>query len=347
VNLEGRILLGRFRVEALIARGGMGAVYLARHLDLDMPVAIKVIQRDLGGPGEVLEGARDHLRIRFQREARALARVSSEYVCRPLDFGTLESGEPYLVLEHLVGASLSSVAAQGRMSSSMIADHCAQVAAGLAAVHEQGLVHRDLKPSNIFIAQVQGGRRLAKLVDFGLAKALDIDTLITQGGQLIGTPEFMSPEQVACAPDIDHRADLWALGVVLHWMVTGVPPFRAPSRSQLLKAIMHEEARLDDPAWRAVPLLRDATAACLAKYPAKRPASVAAIVDMIGPLLSEEGAHAARIARARRASSAPVAEDPGHLPSMETTVARGEDRASIPQRPPPPVAKEFRTPRKR
>ncbi|NUP09135.1 MAG: serine/threonine protein kinase [Polyangiaceae bacterium] len=286
---RGEVLLGRFRVDGLLGEGGMGTVYLAWHLSLDMPVAIKVIRAPLEQSAQ--------LHIRLQREARAIARLRSEYVCRPLDFGSLESGEPFLVMEYLQGIPLSQYA-RARHDLSHLVDLALQTAAGLAEAHRFGLIHRDVKPSNILVTGAPGSRCIAKLVDFGLAKALDFDTVITGAGQVLGTPEFMSPEQAMSSPDVDFRTDVWSLGVVLHWLVTGTMPFDGATRMRMLTSILHDEPNLAHAAWAQVPALRETVALCLVKAPERRLKSVAAFAERLEPFAGEEGRIAASIVKA-------------------------------------------------
>jgi len=282
----------------------MGTVYRARHTALDMAVAIKVLREPL--EAESAEASQQ----RFVQEARALAKIRSEYVCRPLDFGNLESGEPYLVLEHLEGTTLSELTAQRRPSFEEAIDIVIQAAAGLAEAHRVGLVHRDVKPSNIFVAQGQGRRPVAKLVDFGLSKTRGLGPSITAGDRVVGTPKFMSPEQIRRAP-IDHRTDIWSLGVVLFSLLTERYPFTGSSNAALFASV------LDDPATPLVMARPDLPAelcravdACFEKNPVDRMPWTGALAQALAPFASTAGKLAAEVAIATGRTDQSTAEVP-------------------------------------
>ncbi|NUP05580.1 MAG: serine/threonine protein kinase [Polyangiaceae bacterium] len=291
----GRVLLGRFEVVCLLGEGGMGSVWLARHTALDMAVAIKV----LGAP--LSSESADESLVRFANEAKALARIDSEYVCRPLDFGTLDSGAPYLVLEYLDGVSLAEYARDRRLGIEQVTDIALQAAAGLAEAHRVGLVHRDVKPSNIIVTRGRG-RPVAKLVDFGLSKALGRAS-ITNAGRVVGTPQVMSPEQIR-GTTIDHRTDVWSLGVVVFWMLTGTYPFDGVTTAALFASTL-DDAPVPLASLRPdLPVdLVSAVDACFEKNPVDRMPWMGAFAARLAPFGSLAGKLAAEIALATHGSS--------------------------------------------
>src|SRR6186997_3095126 len=220
-----KVIAGRYRLEARIGEGGMGIVYRARHVLIDRVVAVKLIRPDLRGE--------THLRAWMLREARAANRVDHAHIVEIHDVGETEEGELYLVMELLVGSSLSSEIGKGPMTFARATDILEQMCAALARAHDLGVVHRDLKSDNIVLT-VRGGRRdFVKILDFGLA-ALARDPRLAPKGAVFGTPEYMSPEQ-ARGEDAGAQSDLYALGVLLYEMLTGQLPFRSNDRDTLLE----------------------------------------------------------------------------------------------------------------
>ena len=216
---DGTLLEGKFRVTREIGRGGMAAVYEAENIDIGKRVAVKILAAELITSRIVRE--------RFLREARAAAAVRSPYICDVYDSGMYEE-RPFLVMELLEGESLYDLLTRARQldleSTLRIATHSAR---GLGKAHESNIVHRDLKPENIFLTKDEEGRLLAKLVDFGLAKFYEptggneASARLTREGALFGTPAYMSPEQAKGKGEVDHRADLWALGCIVYECLTG------------------------------------------------------------------------------------------------------------------------------
>jgi serine/threonine protein kinase/predicted ATPase len=230
----GDILEGKYRLEAVLGRGGMGEVFAARHLELGHRVAVKILH---AGAGDATAKAR------FLREARTSAVLASDHIPRVFDIGELASGQPYIVLEYLVGEDLAELVARGRVPTAAAVRYVLQACKGLAEVHANGIVHRDLKPANLFLATFPDGRRLIKILDFGLSKpALPTGTALelTSSATLLGSPLYMSPEQILSHAEVDARSDVWALGVVLYELCTGLPPFRPPSFAAALVAIATE-----------------------------------------------------------------------------------------------------------
>jgi serine/threonine-protein kinase len=221
----GKVIAGRYRLEARIGEGGMGVVYRARHVLIDRVVALKLIRPDLRGE--------THLRAWMLREARAANRVDHAHIVDIHDIGETEDGELYLVMEYLVGVSLSSEIARGPFPLARAVDVLEQMCAALARAHDLGVVHRDLKSDNIMLT-VRGGRKdSVKILDFGLAE-LARDPRLAPKGAVFGTPEYMSPEQ-ARGGEADPKSDLYALGVLFFEMSTGQLPFKSSDRETLLE----------------------------------------------------------------------------------------------------------------
>jgi serine/threonine-protein kinase len=221
----GRVVAGRYRLEARAGEGGMGVVYRARHVLIDRVVALKLIRPDLRGE--------THLRAWMLREARAANRVDHAHIIDIHDIGETEEGELYLVMEYLVGQSLSSELARGTMQLSRGVDILEQMCAALARAHDLGVVHRDLKSDNILLTTRGGRKDFVKILDFGLAH-LAMDPRLAPKGAVFGTPEYMAPEQ-ARGEEATAQSDLYALGVLFFEMLTGQLPFRSDDRETLLE----------------------------------------------------------------------------------------------------------------
>jgi serine/threonine-protein kinase len=221
----GRVIAGRYRLEARIGEGGMGVVYRARHVLIDRVVAVKLIRPDLRGE--------THLRAWMLREARAANRVDHAHIIDIHDIGETEEGELYLVMEYLVGTSLSSELARGSMQLSRGVDILEQMCAALARAHDLGVVHRDLKSDNILLTSRGGRKDFVKILDFGLAH-LAMDPRLAPKGAVFGTPEYMAPEQ-ARGEEATAQSDLYALGVLFFEMLTGQLPFKSDDRETLLE----------------------------------------------------------------------------------------------------------------
>src|SRR6478609_1066721 len=221
----GRVIAGRYRLEARAGEGGMGVVYRARHVLIDRVVALKLIRPDLRGE--------THLRAWMLREARAANRVDHAHIIDIHDIGETEEGELYLVMEYLVGTPLSSELARGPMPLARGVDVLEQMCAALARAHDLGVVHRDLKSDNILLTTRGGRKDFVKILDFGLAH-LAMDPRLAPKGAVFGTPEYMSPEQ-ARGEEANAQSDLYALGVLLFEMLTGQLPFRSNDRDTLLE----------------------------------------------------------------------------------------------------------------
>ncbi|NLE87668.1 MAG: protein kinase [Myxococcales bacterium] len=221
----GKVIAGRYRLEARIGEGGMGIVYRARHVLIDRVVAVKLIRPDLRGE--------THLRAWMLREARAANRVDHAHIIDIHDIGETDDGELYLVMEYLIGTPLSTELARGPMPLQRAVDIIEQMGAALCRAHDLGVVHRDLKSDNILLTARGGRQDFVKILDFGLA-ALAHDPRLAPKGAVFGTPEYMSPEQ-ARGEQAGPQSDLYALGVLFFEMMTGQLPFRASDRDTLLE----------------------------------------------------------------------------------------------------------------
>ena len=266
---------GKYRVERILGQGGMGIVVAAKHVELDERVAIKFL---LGEPGTAAVD-------RFLREARAAVKVKGEHVCRVLDFGRLESGEPYIVMEYLEGTDLSRLVERGGAQKPTAAvGWIVEACDALAEAHSLGIVHRDIKPANIFLAKRGDETSVAKVLDFGISK-LPSQAQMTGTQASMGSPAYMSPEQMESARDVDGRTDIWSLGVTLYELLSGKTPFLAESMVQLTVMVREK----DPPPLEGV---ADGLAAvvrkCLAKDPKDRFQTIGGLVAALEPFAPEE-----------------------------------------------------------
>ncbi len=218
---RGEVLAGKYRVEHILGAGGMGVVVAAHHLQLDEKVALKFLRPDLLTHSDSVN--------RFVREARAAVKIKSEHVARVFDVGTLESGLPYMVMERLEGGDLAGwLREHGPLPMEQAVEFVLQACVAVAEAHQLGIVHRDLKPANLFWIQRPDGQLAIKVLDFGISKMSSFETSVSAGtdpAALMGSPFYMSPEQLGSPRDVDARADVWALGVILYELLSGRVPF--------------------------------------------------------------------------------------------------------------------------
>lgn len=283
----GRSLLGRYRVIRVLGKGAMGVVVAARDQFVPRTVAIKLMLAQAWGFGNAVE--------RFLREARAATKLTSENVVQVLDVGRTSNGSPYMVMEHLEGMSMDKLLVQCRMFSVEDAvDFTLQACAVTAEAHESGIVHRDIKPGNLFITQRADGGPLVKLLDFGLSKLQegdeDEDLSLTDTTGTMGSPSYMSPEQCRSAKYVDHRSDIWALGVTLFQFLSGHMPFETNSKAELFAMILATEPQsLTDVAPWIPDGLEAVIMRCLRKNPDERYQSVAELGTALSAFASERG----------------------------------------------------------
>lgn len=231
----GDILVGKYCVERVLGKGGMGAVVAVRHVHLGELFAIKIMLPEMLEHPEAVG--------RFLREAQASARLRGEHVARVHDVGTLESGVPYMVLEYLEGNDLDHLlTTRGALGLGEAAAYVHQVCEALIEAHGQGIVHRDLKPANLFLTRRANGSACIKVLDFGISKdmtgANQLAPKLTQTGAIMGSPHYMSPEQLIDSKNVDPRSDIWALGIILYELVTGTVPFNAETMPEIIAKVL-------------------------------------------------------------------------------------------------------------
>jgi eukaryotic-like serine/threonine-protein kinase len=300
----GEVLGGKFRIERVLGHGGMGVVVQAMHLQLDQRVALKFLLPDALVHPETV--------ARFAREARAAAKIRSEHVARVIDVGTLDTGSPYIVMEYLEGEDLAAhLRKRGTLGLSEATGFLLQACEALAEAHAAGVVHRDLKPANLFLARYPDGTPCLKILDFGISKIIggaegrELD--MTRTTAIMGSPYYMSPEQMRSTRSVDARADIWALGVILYELVAGRVPFDADTMPQLCAQVLQDAppplgsfAQTGSPTFEAV-VLR-----CLEKDPAQRFQSIAELASALSPFAPLEAQRSLdRVARLSGAPSAP------------------------------------------
>jgi serine/threonine protein kinase len=299
-------------VEELLGHGGMGLVFAARHLALDERVAIKVLRPAASEHQDAL--------ARLQREARILARVRNEHVVRVIDLGQLDDGAPFMVMEHLTGRDLGSLLEeQGRLGVEDAVGYILQALVALAAAHTNGVVHRDLKPENLFCSQAQDGRWLIKVLDFGISRLdrsaqASASASMTGPSAIMGTPLYMSPEQLRDAHAVDARSDIWSIGVVLYELVTGVAPFSGASLGDIaIKIATEPPPPLTGIASPLGSRLEDVLSRCLRKERDERFANVAQLARALEPF----GPAGCRqlVERVERLAAEPPVSLPGDDPS--------------------------------
>ena len=322
-SLIGATVGERYVIERLIGRGGMGLVLEARHRELEQKVAIKVILPEFS--------ANNVVAARFMREAKLAARVTGRHLVRVFDVGRLASGMPYLVMELLSGNDLDAeVAQRGPLPVEEAVDYIVQAALGLAELHTQGVVHRDLKPSNLFISNADGERTI-KVLDFGISKEAPGQVgVLTGTDAAIGTPSYMSPEQIKTAKDVDARSDIWSLGVILAELLTQRLPFPSEGVSvgELFGIILFRNPVPPNQRRPDLPTaLSDVVLRCLSKDPAGRYRDVAELAEALRPFASRATEY--RIDAVRRAIG-PVTAVGGGAPTLSL--------APVPVRPPAELA---------
>jgi serine/threonine-protein kinase len=329
----GEVLADRYRVESVLGTGGMGVVFAAVDLSGQRRVAIKLLNAAAEQNAEFVS--------RFLREGRAASRLESDHVARVLDCGTLADGRPYLVTELLEGTDLARLLReQGALDVGYTVDLVMQTCQGLAEAHAAGIVHRDLKPANLFLTSTAAGEPLVKILDFGICKLANDDgaTSLTAPEQMLGTPKYMSPEQLLASRDIDPRSDVWAVGVILYELLTAHPPFNAPSLVELMNAIL---GRTPPPLHmlraNVPPALSALALRCLAKSRVERVPDVGQLLHELSPFCSR----AQSIALSSTIASQPPASaaTPVNLPQGGTKLLAPNVTAMLtptgPRQPPP------------
>jgi serine/threonine-protein kinase len=289
------ILNGKYTVEHVIGIGGMGVVCSAVHKQLKQRVAIKFLAGQMRS---------QELVDRFIREGQAAVRIKSEHIATVLDVGVLENGTPYLMMEHLAGADLSDYLLERKsLPIEEAVDFVLQALDALAVAHNAGVIHRDLKPSNLFVTQRSDGSPLVKVLDFGISKITEAGpsptATLTRPGMMLGSPRYMSPEQLRNASSVDHRADIWAMGIVLQELVSGRPPFDADTFTALCTSIVSDAPT---PLRSLVPdapeELERLIQKCLERKVEDRFQNVAELAQALAPFASEDSRYiATRVAK--------------------------------------------------
>jgi serine/threonine-protein kinase len=325
------ILAGKYRVEQVIGRGGMGVVMAAWHLELDQRVALKFLLPELAEHSEAAE--------RFRREARASAKIKSEHVARVLDVGNLEGGVPFIVMEYLDGRDLAlEHRERGPLPVSECIDYVLQAIEAVAEAHAFGIVHRDLKPENLFLARRPDGTHLIKVLDFGISKSIVLASqgrALTHTAIIMGSPFYMSPEQMRAPRSVDARTDIWSIGAILYDLIAGRPPYVAETIPQLCTMMLEgDPAPLSTLRSDLNPQLERVIARCLARDVAQRWSSVAELAVALLPFANRSSRiHVERAGRvlssaasASRGSAAPM--PPPELAPESGGVSFGRDSAS-------------------
>ncbi len=281
---EGELLAGKYRVERVLGQGGMGVVVAATHLALRQTVAVKLLLPEAMERHDSVE--------RFLREGRAAVSIQSEHIARVLDVGTLDGGRPFMVMEYLVGQDLGDMLKdRGALPIHEAVDYVLQACEAVAEAHMLGIVHRDLKPANIFLTRRADGSALVKVLDFGLSKVTKADSLepsLTSANTVMGSPYYMSPEQVRSLKTIDARADIWAIGVILYQLIANHRPFEEESLGSLFVMIGAEPpAPLRGYLPDVPPQLDAIIMRCLEKAPANRFQTVAELARALAPFASD------------------------------------------------------------
>jgi serine/threonine protein kinase len=323
VPRPGEIIEGKYRVEKILGEGGMGVVLAAHHELLDQRVAVKVLT------------ATDEKAIsRFSFEARSTARLKSEHVARVMDVGSLPGGEPFMVMEYLEGCDLEELLQlNGPLPVQEAVGYVLQALEGLSQAHGLGIVHRDLKPANLFLAVHPSGANVIKIVDFGISKSIvsrrsGKTGVLTAEHSTVGSPIYMAPEQIRASKDVDPRADLWSLGVVLYELLCGEPPFSGESVGAIFAAVLEKDAPDLHARVPEVPAeLSAAVARCIQRDRAKRYQGVLQLAQDLAPFGPPDSA--ARVTRIEQTLQTALAREEGKdLRTSSVHVSIGGARGS-------------------
>jgi serine/threonine protein kinase len=321
----GDVLADKYRVERVLGSGGMGVVVAARHLGLDERVAIKLLHPDSLTNTEAV--------LRFEREARAAAKIKSEHVARVSDVGTLDNGSPYMIMEYLDGEDLADwVMKRGPLAVDQAVEFILQTCEAMAEAHGLGIVHRDLKPANLFCIRRPDGQLSIKVLDFGISKFADsgpgLD--VTHANAVMGSPLYMSPEQMVSARSVDARTDIWSLGIILYELISGRTPFCGANLPEVCISIASKPTPPLRPTRPDAPAQLDAVLArCLQKDRKKRYSNVAELAVDLAPFAPKRAqALVRRIARVVQSTGSaeggiaiPPSSNPSSEPSNQATLA--------------------------
>ena len=312
VPREGDRIAGKYVVERVLGEGGMGVVVAARHEALDQRVAIKFLLPHVVSDPMIVE--------RFAREARAAAKIQSAHVARVIDVGIMDDGAPYMVMEYLEGEDVETyIERKGPLEIADAVGIVIEACEAIAEAHMASIVHRDLKPANLFLARTPG-RRIVKVLDFGISKfSSDTKGPKTQTGGLLGTPYYMSPEQLTDTKNVDARSDIWTLGIILYQLLSGGVPFHGETMPEVVGQILKNmpgglrEVRPDVSEALDLIILK-----CMSSNPAHRFADVGELVTALAPFAPGSQAHVDAVNRALTGMSGPPSTQIGDGATLAT-----------------------------
>src|SRR5450432_681374 len=329
---QGDLLAGKYRVENVLGEGGMGYVVAALHEQLNQRVAVKLLS-------PLLSENEDSV-TRFLREARAAVRIRSEHVARVLDVGELPDGSPYMVMEYLLGRDLAAeLDEREQLEIPQAIDYVLQACEAVAEAHSIGIIHRDLKPSNLFLTRRPDGSALVKVLDFGISKAiapeegeLELPASLTATHSVLGSPSYMSPEQVRRPKSVDVRTDIWSFGSILYEFLVGEGPFPGDSPLAVLAAVVSDPTPSIRERRQDVPFELEAVVfKCLRKDPADRYRTIAEFAEVLAPFASAASlpsiSRISGIIRSSQPAPAPATttlKSAGGLPEADTEEVRIE-----------------------
>ena len=291
----GSVVTGKYLIDSILGRGAMGIVAECQHIELCERVALKFLLT-------TRHVAHDDLGARFLREAQVSAKLRNEHIARVVDVGVWLEAVPYMVMEYLEGHDLrATIRRHGRLPPAVAIDFAIQICEGVAEAHALGIVHRDLKPSNLFVTTRADGSDLVKILDFGISKWSLPDSDLGEGtetGIILGSPKYMSPEQIFASSKVDARADIWSLGAIAYEMFTGRPPYDLPTFAQTCAELLTDRL---PPSICALlpevpPALESAIFRCFERSVEKRTQNVA---ELAGAILEAAGSPFAGVVRAR------------------------------------------------
>ncbi len=327
LNIQpGTVVAGKYRTERMLGKGGMGAVVLARRIEGGEALAIKFLLPTLQDDGHFVE--------RFRREAKATARLSTAHVPRVLDMGTTEQGAHYIVMEYCPGKDLRAlVKEKGPVLEHEAAAYVGQACVALAEAHALQIVHRDIKPSNLLLSKSADGNPLIKVLDFGVAKvrSAHIETEMTSTGAVLGSRLYMAPEQMRNPRDVDARADIWALGVCLYYLVSGHTPFAAETSEEVVLAVvLHAPRALREVAPNVSTAFEEVVLKCLEKSRSARFSSVTELARALAPLSlpPAKSARGAKVAAGAPTSSPKPQNEPAR-DDAEAPASEGPTRLMV------------------
>jgi serine/threonine-protein kinase len=331
----GTVISGKYRIDSILGRGAMGVVVAATHLELREAIALKFLYAKTDGS--------EDFKSRFRREAQVSAKLRNEHITRVLDVGTWREGAMYMVMEYLAGNDLRKmIRTQGPFPIGAAVEYIVQVCEGVAEAHAHGIIHRDLKPSNLLVTKRADGSDLVKILDFGISKWTAMgeeEGELTQTGVVLGSPKYMSPEQLFGAGSVDSRTDIWSIGAILYELIGGRPPYDQPSLARICADLAGNKPppRLRDQRTEVTPELEAVVLHCLERSVDLRIQSVA---DLAGDLLAAVGSPYAEQVRTRiRQTLDPAGtsaansslRQPGGATGTYTSLAFADASASYPK----------------